>query len=230
MRRLALVIGLLGLAAAAGYLGYLSWSLAAEKRALEDGLAQAERRAAQIKQRFEEEKARGAAAARAKAAAETARAEALGALKSAEAENAALKKSLAEVQILVETLKKSQASGFGELEKKIAAIEAQKSDLAGRLKSAEDALKAKAAAAEQLNKEIQRLNADIERGNRDLAKMREHNKRLVAIGEELIERYKNKGIGKGLLQNEPFTQLGKIEFEQMRQEYLDRIDKERVGK
>ena len=55
-----------------------------------------------------------------------------------------------------------------------------------------------------------------------------HNARLFLIAEELVEAYKNKGVSTSVLQAEPFTQIRKVEMERLEQEYLDRIDKEKI--
>lgn len=230
MKRVLVVILILALAGAAGFLGYRSFELGREKHALEEAIAQTERKAAQMKQRSEEEKARNAAAQRAKAAAETQKAEAEAHLKSAQAATDSLKKERDELAQQVESLKKSQAAGLGESSKRIAALEAEKSELSAKLQKAGEAIRGKDADIERLTKEGQGLKADVDKAARDNARMREHNKKLVAIAEDLIEKYKQKGTGKTLAQYEPFTQIGQIEYEKMRQDYLDSIEKEKIRK
>jgi chromosome segregation ATPase len=228
MRRVLVVILILGLAGAAGFLGYRSVELSREKRALEDAMAQTERKAAQMKQRSEEERARNAAAQRARSVAETQKAEAEASLKAVRAEADALKKARDDLAQQVENLKKTQSAGQGELARKIAGLEADKSELGAKLQKAGETIRAKDADIERLTKESQALKADLERGARENAKMREHNKKLVAVAEDLIAKYKQKGSAKGLLENEPFTQIGKIEYEKMRQDYMDLIEKEKI--
>jgi chromosome segregation ATPase len=228
MKRVFLIIIILGLAGAAGFLGHRSFELGREKHALEEAIAQTERKAAQMKQRSEEEKARNAAAQRAKAAAETQKAEAEAKLKVLQAEADALKKARDDLSQQVEGFKKIQSAGQGELAKKISGLEADKSELGAKLQKAGEAMRAKDADIDRLAKESQALRADLERGARENAKMREHNKKLVAIAEDLIAKYKQKGGAKGLLENEPFTQIGKIEYEKIRQDYLDQIEKEKI--
>jgi penicillin-binding protein 1A len=228
MKRVFLIILVLGLAGAAGFLGYRSIELSREKRALAEAVAQTERKAAQMRQRSEEEKARNAAAQRAKAAADTQRAEAEASLKAAQAEAITLKKAREELTHQVENLKKSQTAGHSELSKRIAALETEKAELNAKLQKAGEAGRGKDADIERLTKEGQGLRAEVDKAARDNARMREHNKKLVAIAEDLIVKYRQKGSAKGLLENEPFTQLGKIEYEKMRQDYLDLIDKEKI--
>jgi chromosome segregation ATPase len=228
MKRVFLIMLVLGLAGAAGFLGYRSIEVSREKRALEEAVAQTDRKAAQMRQRAEEEKVRNAAAQRAKAVADTQRAEAEAGLKSAQAEAAAFKKAREDLAQQLESLKKAQAAGHGELTKRISALETEKAEINAKLQKAGETIRGKDADIERLAREGQGLKAEVEKAARDNARMREHNKKLVAIAEDLIVKYRQKGSAKGLLENEPFTQLGKIEYEKMRQDYLDLIDKEKI--
>ncbi len=228
MKRLFLILIVLGLAGGAGVLGYRTFELGREKRGLEEALAQSERRAAQMKQRAEEEKARGAAAQRARAAAETQKAETQTKFQAALAEAEALKAEREKLSCQLEELRKGQTAIQEQSAQRIAALESEKADLATRLHKAGEALKSKEADLERAGREADALKADLERAARENAKMREHNRKLVAIAEDLIEKYRRKGTAKDLLENEPFTQIGKIEYEKLRQDYLDRIHKEKL--
>lgn len=56
----------------------------------------------------------------------------------------------------------------------------------------------------------------------------ENNARLYGIGEELIDKYKKKGVMGTLLEKEPFTQIKKVELEALVQEYRDKIDQQKL--
>lgn len=56
----------------------------------------------------------------------------------------------------------------------------------------------------------------------------EHNARLYFIGEELIDRYRKKGVMGSILEKEPFTQIKKVELENLVQEYKDQIDRQAI--
>lgn len=72
------------------------------------------------------------------------------------------------------------------------------------------------------------LTDKLERSKSAHNKCIEHNARLCTIAGELIEKYKNKGVGDAIAQKEPFTQVKKIELEKLIQEYTDRIEDEKV--
>ena len=50
------------------------------------------------------------------------------------------------------------------------------------------------------------------------------NARMVQINHELLVRYERKGFLDAILQREPFTQLKRVEIENISQEYQDKID------
>ena len=59
-------------------------------------------------------------------------------------------------------------------------------------------------------------------------KCADNNIRLYHIGDELIKRYRDKGFTGTLLQNEPFTQVKKVELEKLVENYKERIDREKL--
>jgi chromosome segregation ATPase len=72
------------------------------------------------------------------------------------------------------------------------------------------------------------LQASLERSQRAHDRCRDRNARLCVIAIELVEKYKNKGVGDALAQKEPFTQAGKVELEKLVQEYKYRIEDEKM--
>lgn len=59
--------------------------------------------------------------------------------------------------------------------------------------------------------------ADRERQNRELFK----------LGSEILERYKNFGLGKALLAREPFTATTKVRLQEQVQDYADKLEDSR---
>ena len=57
----------------------------------------------------------------------------------------------------------------------------------------------------------------------------EKNQRLYMLNIELLNRYKKKGVWAALLQKEPFTQLQRVEIENITLEYQQKFDEYRVG-
>ncbi|MHB8536071.1 MAG: hypothetical protein ACYDBW_11585 [Sulfuricaulis sp.] len=54
------------------------------------------------------------------------------------------------------------------------------------------------------------------------------NAELVEYDRELLGRYRKKGVFDALLQREPFTQLKRVEIENIEEEYRDRIDRMQI--
>lgn len=72
------------------------------------------------------------------------------------------------------------------------------------------------------------LQADIKKTGQALDRCKSNNARLAEISEDLVEKYKDKGVMGALLQKEPLTQVKKVELEQLVQEYLEKIERQRI--
>lgn len=114
------------------------------------------------------------------------------------------------------------------LEKEIEAVRAER-----------EAFAAKLAATEKLRAEMAAKLADTEAERRRLAVLgqhqqqtletcRDHNGKLYAYGNELLEQYRRKSCGDALLQFEPVTGLKRVEVENLLEDYGDRLDAERL--
>jgi chromosome segregation ATPase len=111
------------------------------------------------------------------------------------------------------------------LSSQIAALKEEKAGLQRAHAQAEEAHKER---ERRLLAEQEALESQIRKTNRDLERCEEHNATLCIIAEELVEKYKAKGVVKTILQNEPLTQIKKVELEQFVEEYHDRIEAQRV--
>ncbi len=82
-------------------------------------------------------------------------------------------------------------------------------------------------ALNQQKNELQlQLNGSQERfqqTSRQLGVCDQHNGKLIAAANELLERYRNKGTLSGLLQSEGMLQFESVEMETIVQDYEDRI-------
>jgi chromosome segregation ATPase len=75
----------------------------------------------------------------------------------------------------------------------------------------------------------QSFQARSEQEEKQIASCTVKNKALVGIGNDLINLYKNKGIGDVLADNEPFLQLSRAKMENLMQDYGDKIYDQKVG-
>ncbi len=78
--------------------------------------------------------------------------------------------------------------------------------------------------------EKQALQADLKRTTRELGNCASNNAHLCIIAEELVKKYKNKGIGAAILEKEPLVQAKKVELEQFSQQYQEEIEQKRISK
>ena len=72
--------------------------------------------------------------------------------------------------------------------------------------------------------------ADMKKTTHDLDRCMSNNAELCIIAEDLIKKYRNKGLGAVLVEKEPLTEIRKIELEQFTQKYREEIDKLRTEK
>ncbi len=69
-----------------------------------------------------------------------------------------------------------------------------------------------------------KLTHDLNAQTQKLDRCQTHNTQLVEITNELVEKYKNKGVLNSVVSNEPFTGIKQVEMEHLMQEYQDKIE------
>lgn len=78
--------------------------------------------------------------------------------------------------------------------------------------------------------EKQALQADLKRTTRELVTCSSNNAELALIAEELVKKYKDKGLGAVLLEKEPLTQVRKVELDQLTSQYQEEIEQKKITK
>jgi chromosome segregation ATPase len=78
--------------------------------------------------------------------------------------------------------------------------------------------------------ENQALTAEVKRLGQGLDRCSSNNASLVGIADELIGKYKGKGVLGAIMEKEPLTQIRKVELDRLAQEYRDKIDQQRYRK
>ena len=74
------------------------------------------------------------------------------------------------------------------------------------------------------------FNAYMKKTTHDLDRCMSNNAELCIIAEDLLKKYRNKGLGAVLVEKEPLTEIRKIELEQFTQKYREEINKLRTEK
>ncbi|MCU0588425.1 MAG: hypothetical protein MUF52_09735 [Syntrophobacteraceae bacterium] len=80
----------------------------------------------------------------------------------------------------------------------------------------------------KLRGENQGIDSQLKGTEAKLEQCESHNARLALLGTELVEKYEKKGLVTSMFQNEPFTQVKKVEIENLAAEYRDKIEKEKL--
>ncbi|MGO9312942.1 MAG: hypothetical protein ACLQBD_30415 [Syntrophobacteraceae bacterium] len=151
------------------------------------------------------------------------------------------------LQTEIDRLRKENAEQAEAVKKLEAEAQSSEAKLKGtteevvQMKAARDAVSAQLAQVLQAARDIeaqakllasgkQTLEASLAKVNQDLDTCRNHNARLCLIGDELLKKQQSRSTMGSLLQNEPLTQIGRVELEKFTQEYKEKIEQERLKK
>lgn len=216
--RILLVLLLLGLGGGAGY-GYGKYLLGIERRDHEEKIAEFNRKIAAVQRKYTEERDQ-------RASCESQR-------RTAAAEIEKMRQAGGQ---LVEAAKQLEAK-VAELEKRNKEAAEALNQARGAYTALEDKAAEIAAVARDRGEEIKRLNAEkqglearLKGTEAQLDHCESNNARLAILGTELVEKYENKGMLTTILKNEPFTQIKKVEIENLAAEYREKIEKEKLKK
>jgi chromosome segregation ATPase len=229
---LYIVLGLVvaGLAA----LGYGYTSLRSERNALLARASELENRIVLLDKKYSEKRALEQQLTRARAQVE-------GQVRGLQGE---LEKLRREKELLLEE-KTETEEDLEKMRARAASLEASVKALAEKAErltaGAEAAEKLHAKALKDQQQELERVLAEKKKTEAELQsalrvtqekleRSESNNAKLVIIAQELVEKYKNKGITAPFLQAEPFTQIGKVEMENLVEEYKERIESEKLKK
>lgn len=169
-------------------------------------------------------------------------------LRAAEADRANLQAAQAQSEVTIQ----QQAEEIAALKKQLAAVAKQASSDQDAARKSIDTLNAKVelsqtenlrlkaentkwqdgfnkAAAVARAKEAERASATSKAVllERKVAERERQNRELFTVGMEILERYKNYGLGRALLAREPFTATTKVKLQGLVQDYADKLEDNR---
>ncbi len=104
-----------------------------------------------------------------------------------------------------------------EMEQKKISFNKEMNDLTAKYQALQVKLKMGAA-------ETKSVQAEMKKTLQNLEQCRSNNADLCIIAEELVKKYRNKGVGEALLQKEPMTQIEKVKIEEITQQYREEIE------
>lgn len=202
-------------------LGVVYVNASRDRGALQEVVRQLARKAAVLQKRYAEEKAAGEQQSAEQAALAGRQCEAEGQLAKLKAENAA---ALAAARAEAGKLKDEAAALRASVAQLTAAgtkAKAQQAELGDRLEKSAQDLKH---AADEKNT----LKEHLKAVNEKLAHCQQNNARLCALANELVAKYRDKGVVRAIMEREPLTQVEKVDLEKMTREYKSKIDHQRV--
>lgn len=216
---LILLIGL------SGYLGYRLTVLNKAHQALTQDFERLTHRAALLKKKYTAQKAQTSALQRAKLAVE-------GLKRKAEMKAEALAKQLERQKAEMAVIEKKIGTKIKVLEARIAENDntiAQWKEKHGTLTKAFQQAKKTIAERDgtiaKMEENIQELEAELQFSNHTRDRYLADNRKMAKTAQSILARYDEKGVfATSIIHVEPFTQIKKVELEQLIQEYLDQID------
>ncbi|MHC1729282.1 MAG: hypothetical protein AB9866_25335 [Syntrophobacteraceae bacterium] len=214
--RIAVVLVLLA-AGLSGGLGYGKYHLGKERKAHQEKINEVNKKVALLQNKSSEERSL-------RSSLESQKRGLTGEVEKLRKENTLLAEEIKKVE--------NKTEGF---EGKIKEL----SEESKRLKAARDETSAQLAQVVQVAGDLeievkrlttgkQTLEASLAKVNQDLDKCRTNNGKLCTIADEMLQRQKPKNMIGALIQNEPVTQLKKVEVEKYVQEYKDKIHQEKL--
>lgn len=207
-----------------GFLGFQCYQLSNDRQRLSDSLDQSENKNRLLNQKYKEEKAF------------------VGRL---QRENLKLSGQVRQARQDVKTIEE-EISGFrnekAALIKKLAGCDARILNLSDKLerltadygeldkRNKETVLKFNKSEEDNavLKAENQNLNADLKQAENQSQRYLKHNERLSQIAKELVARIEQKEMGSSIMVKERLIQFKRAELENLLQDYLDRIDDEKI--
>ena len=136
----------------------------------------------------------------------------------------------------------------GELEKELLSAKEENLSLSSKLKitqsSLEDLMAKSRESFQNLQKDhqtsveqgdeckskLQALASSVSRQSQSIEMCEKKNTALYELNVEILNRYKKKGVWSALFQAEPFTQIKKVEMENIVQEYKEKLDSQKAEK
>jgi predicted nucleic acid-binding Zn-ribbon protein len=194
---------------AAGFLGFSSWKLTDENKTLRKDLTYSKTKAELLQKKFVEQKRMAEELLRVKSNLE-------GQQRNSQAD---IEKEKQKLTAENTALKAQNADLKKKLDGMISERDGVRKDLAGlkevHQKTVQD--------LDKLADSKKAIEAKLKKTDEQLDMCRTKNAELVSIGNDLVVKYKNKGVVSAIASKEPLTQIKKVELEKMTLEYADKI-------
>lgn len=131
---------------------------------------------------------------------------------------------------LDETDRKAQSAAgrAAALGKELEGVKTEKEALSGKLTETEKKLTETSEALLKSEASGKQLDANLKQKTEALTACAANNTKLHGYGVELLDKYQKKGCGAVLLQADPFTQLKRVEIENLMEDYREKLDEQKL--
>ncbi len=209
--------------------GYSYWKVKGERNRLRVELDKTEKRGKLLQRKYVEEKARADNLLRVKQAAEARQQESRsGYEEELKSLKASFEKEKEGLVAACERKTKELSGVMDQLKEKAEKLRNSRDEVVARFKQKAEELQEQKRQTASIDEQLRKTAFERKRVQKQFDNCKEHNERFCMITEELVEKYKNKGVVGSLMVNEPFTQVRQVEVDKLVQEYTDKIDKERM--
>jgi len=159
-----------------------------------------------------------------------------------------LNKQVDDLKKSSESVSKKKGARVGELEKELLSVKEENLSLSSKLQTTQSSLEDLMVKSRESLQSLQKdLQTSVDQGDACKSKLQESasnvsrqsqsiemcekkNTALYELNVEILDRYKKKGVWSALFQAEPFTQIKKVEMENIIQEYKEKLDSQKVEK
>lgn len=118
-----------------------------------------------------------------------------------------------------------EADTLGE---RLGEAERQLAETTAKLKSTEEALAGRESDVKRMDGQLAELRRIVGRQAQTIDTCEKKNARFFELNNELLGKYRDKGVGDALLEAEPFTGVKRVELDNLIQEYRDKLEAQKT--
>ncbi len=114
------------------------------------------------------------------------------------------------------------------LSSKLQATQSSLEELTAKYQTSLQSLQASVEQGDEYKMKFQESVSNVSRQSQLIEMCEKKNMALYDLNVEILDRYRNKGVWSALLQAEPFTQIKKVEINNILQEYKEKLDDQKM--
>ena len=114
------------------------------------------------------------------------------------------------------------------LSSKLQTTQSSLDELTAKYQTSLQSLQASVEQGDEYKMKLQESVSNVSRQSQLIEMCEKKNMALYDLNVEILDRYRNKGVWSALLQAEPFTQIKKVEINNILQEYKEKLDDQKM--